>query len=66
MPTILVPDSGPITINDGGSSKVYRPKDGELVVDEAHVIAILGAVAGSKLKPEPEPKTKPETPAKEK
>ena len=57
--TITVPQSdGQIVITEGGDPIVYRVHDGEIVVAEDHVAAVLGAVQGSELKQE--------TPAKEK
>ena len=65
MPIILVPDDSQIIITEGGEPKLYRPKNGELTVDDSHVASILHAVQGSSLKPESPAKTKPEAPAKE-
>ncbi len=47
-----------IGVFDGEKQHTYKVKDGELVVSDAHVAAILGAVPRSELKQE--------TPAKEK
>ena len=68
MPTILLPDDSQIIVSEGGTPVRYRPKDGELQVDDAHVAVILAAVHGSSLKPEPEApadEAQPEAPAKE-
>lgn len=64
MARIKVPDQPSIVITEGGAPIVYKVKDGEIVVDDAHVAAILGAVPGSELKPEAP--AKPDVPAKEK
>jgi hypothetical protein len=56
MPTIRVPDQPSVVITDGGEPIIYKVKDGEITVDDAHVAAILGAVSGSTLKAEPEAK----------
>jgi hypothetical protein len=56
MATIRVPDQPSIIITEGGEQTVYKVKDGEIIVDDAHVSQILAAVSGSSLKPEPEAK----------
>jgi len=59
MPRIKVPDAeGQVVVYDGNVPKTYRVASGVIVVDDAHVAAVLASVPGSELVPE--------TPAKEK
>jgi hypothetical protein len=65
---IRVPDGHPsVTITDGGDAITYTVKAGEIVADDQHAAAILGAVEGSALKQEaPATPAKSEAPTKEK
>jgi hypothetical protein len=59
MARIKVPDAeGQIIVYDGNVPRTYRVAAGVIVVDDAHVAAVLASVAGSELAPE--------APAKEK
>jgi hypothetical protein len=67
MARIKVPQAdGQIGVFDGGDRVSYKVKDGEIDVDDVHVAAILAALPGSELKPEPPANpAKQESPAKE-
>ena len=56
MATIRVLNETSVIITDGGEQIIYKVKDGEITVDDAHAAAILAAAVGSTLKPEPEVK----------
>lgn len=54
-----------VYVTDGGEVKAYRVVDGQIVVDEAHAQAVLGAIQGSQLLETPAEETKSEAPTKE-